>query len=93
MAGVGRVLSKSCKWNRDIDWLIFTDQDPPENQATNVRYEKVAFADHKARIGAAIRLDLSAIPPLKLCDLKTTLGFVFASDSKGTGTTATATST
>ncbi|MGH6923850.1 MAG: DUF6625 family protein [Propylenella sp.] len=74
---------ESCKWNRDIDWLIFTDQVAPENQAPNLRYEKVSFEDHKARISAAIGLDLSHASPLKLCDLKPTLGHVFTSETEG----------
>lgn len=74
---------ESCKWNRDIDWLILTDQDPPQNSAPNVRYRKVSFAGHKATIGDKIGFDLSSIPPLKLCDLKTTLGYVFARDAEG----------
>jgi len=74
---------ESCKWNRDIDWLIFTDQDPPDNDAPNVRYRKVGFAEHRALLGSAIALDLSNIPPIKLCDLKPVLGFVFARETDG----------
>jgi hypothetical protein len=74
---------ESCKWNADIDWLIFTDQDPPENRAPNVRYRKLGFADQKALISQAIGLDLAHVTPLKLCDLKPTLGHVFSADTEG----------
>jgi hypothetical protein len=74
---------ESCKWNPEIDWLILTDQDPPENRAPNVRYRKLSFADQKALIAQAIGLDLSHVKPLKLCDLKPTLGHVFTADTEG----------
>lgn len=73
-------LMESCKWNRDIDWLIFTDQDPPENAAPNVRFRKISFADQKERICSAIGIDPTPIQPYKLCDLKPALGFVFAEE-------------
>jgi hypothetical protein len=74
---------ESCRWNTDIDWLIFTDQDPPENTAPNVGYRKVGFAAHVARIYDAIGIPLPPIKPYKLCDLKPTLGFVFADEAAG----------
>ncbi len=74
---------ESCKWNRDIDWLIFTDQDPPANAAPNIRYEKVAFDAHKALICDAIGIDPAPIRPFKLCDLRPSLGFVFEREIAG----------
>ncbi len=74
---------ESCKWNRDIDWLIFTDQEPPQNQAPNVRYRKIDFDAHKALIAQAIGFDLTHVNPLKLCDLKPTLGHVFSAETEG----------
>jgi hypothetical protein len=74
---------ESCRWNVDIDWLIFTDQDAPENQIPNVRYRKTRFAEHRAQIGDAIGIDLDHVEPYKLCDLKPALGFVFDEETHG----------
>jgi Family of unknown function (DUF6625) len=74
---------ESCKWNPEVDWLIFTDQDPPENGAPNVRFETVGFEAQKATIGKKIVRDISGIPPLTLCDLKPCLGFVFSEETEG----------
>jgi hypothetical protein len=74
---------ESCRWNAEIDWLIFTDQDPPENLAPNVRYRKTSFAEQKARIGEKTGIDLTAFAPYKLCDFKPCLGYVFDEDTEG----------
>jgi hypothetical protein len=74
---------ESCRWNADIDWLVFTDQDPPENQAPNVSYRKIGFAEHKARIGETTGIDLTEFAPYKLCDFKPCLGLVFDDETEG----------
>lgn len=74
---------ESCKWNPEIDWLIFTDQDPPLNEAPNVRYRQTTFDEQKARLGACSGLDLSFAKPMKLCDFKPLLGLAFSGETKG----------
>ncbi len=74
---------ESCRWNADIDWLIFTDQDPPENDAPNVRYAKASFELHKARVCSAIGIDTASIGPYKLCDLRPAFGMIYAPEIEG----------
>ena len=74
---------ESCKWNGDIDWLIFTDQDPPENAAPNVRYAKASFEEHKARVCKEIGIDPAPIGPYKLCDLRPAFGLVYEREIEG----------
>jgi len=74
---------ESCKRNADIDWLIVTDQEPPENRPPNVHYLMTTFAEHKARISEAIGLDVSHADAQKLCDLKPTLGLVLSDATEG----------
>ena len=74
---------ESCKWNRDVDWLIFTDQDSPENAAPNVRFAKASFDEHKARVCNAIGIDPAPITPHKLCDLRPAFGLVYCPEIVG----------
>lgn len=69
---------ESCRWNRDIDWILFNDRAPPENSAGNVRYERISFADYRAQLSAALGVKVTATDPYKLCDLRPALGFVHA---------------
>jgi len=71
---------ESCKWNPTIDWLIFTDCRPPDNDAPNVRYEHVSFADYTSRVSQRLKIDFRPDSPYKLCDLKPALGYVHESD-------------
>jgi hypothetical protein len=67
---------ESARANRTIDWILFSDAQPPENRAPNVRYVTISFDDYKARLSEAFGHDLSAIHPYKLCDFKPALPFV-----------------
>jgi len=71
------IFVESCKWNPEVDWLIFTDQQPPENKCPNVRFRNLSFKAHLEHIGQRIGLRLDAADPYKLCDLKPCLGFAY----------------
>jgi hypothetical protein len=81
---------ESCRWNRAIDWIIFNDEPPPENQAPNVRHVRIAFPDYRDRLSEALGLQVGAEVPYKLCDVRPALPFVHAElvsryDFVGTG--------
>ena len=40
----------SCKWNSDIDWLIFTDDKTKYDFPANVKVEYMGFADLRRKI-------------------------------------------
>jgi hypothetical protein len=67
---------ESCRANSTIDWILFSDSDPPENQAPNVNHVKCRFEEYKAVLSEALGSDLSAIEPYKICDFRPALGFV-----------------
>jgi len=70
---------ESCRWNRDVDWFLFSDNDPPDNRCSNVRHVRLSFADHNSLVSEA--LDIRFTPPdaYKLCDVRPALPFVHRS--------------
>lgn len=71
---------ESCKRNPEVEWLIPTDQPCPENTAENVRYQVSSFEDYKRRAGTLLGVDLRAMTPYKLCDLRPCLGVIHQED-------------
>jgi hypothetical protein len=71
---------ESCKWNPEIDWLIPTDQAPPDNTAPNIQYQRMSFDAYKRHAGSRLGIDLTRANPYKLCDLKPCLGFIHEDD-------------
>lgn len=76
---------ESCKWNSEIDWLIPTDQEPPENAAANVHFHRSSFAHFKQNAGGRLGIDLSEISPYKICDLRPAFGVIFEPQIDGYG--------
>jgi hypothetical protein len=74
---------ESCRWNSDIDWILFNEHPPPENRARNVRHVTVSFDEYKDIASDALGLQLTGEDFYKLCDLKPALAYVhrdFVSD-------------
>lgn len=71
---------ESCKHNPDVEWLIPTDQQSPENTSSNVKFNHLSFADFRERISTCVGVDLRRISPYKLCDLRPFYGLIFASE-------------
>ena len=69
---------ESCRANRSIDWILFSDCEPPENRAPNVRHVRISFDDYKAVVGEALGITLRADTPYKLCDIRPALAYVHA---------------
>ena len=67
---------ESCRANRTIDWILFSDAAQPENRAPNVRHVTISFDEYKALLSEKLGRDLSGIHPYKLCDFKPALPFV-----------------
>ena len=67
---------ESCRANRGIDWIIFTDADPPDNRAPNVHYVRTSFADYKEMVSDAVGVRVAAEVPYKLCDIRPALPYV-----------------
>ena len=67
---------ESCRWNRSIRWFLLSDQAPPENRASNVTHERIAFTDYRGLLSKALEIPLDQLQPYKLCDLRPALPFV-----------------
>jgi hypothetical protein len=75
---------ETCRANPDVQWLIVTDQPPPESRPPNVRFLQMTFIEMRDRLAAATQLDLSAITaPYKLCDFKPAFGHAFEPEIAG----------
>lgn len=68
----------SASYNKEIDWLIFTDQsvdDLPE--VDNVKFIRSTFEDVKVRIESVVGKHIVLDTPYKLCDYKPLYGKAF----------------
>jgi hypothetical protein len=70
---------ESCRWNPDVDWLIFTDQERTPGMPPNVRLISVTLRGFFAEIIQRLDLegDANVLPPYKVCDFKPTYGEAF----------------
>lgn len=67
---------ESCKANPRVDWIIFSDCDPLENQAENVRVINTSFNQYKQIISDKLSIEFNPPLPYKLCDVRPALPFV-----------------
>ncbi|KQU97358.1 DUF6625 family protein [Devosia sp. Root105] len=71
---------ESCRRNSEVDWLIHTDQDLPENRPDNVHFIPISLTEFCDTISRAIGVPINAPNAYKLNDLKPMLGHAFASE-------------
>lgn len=74
---------ESCRANRTIDWYLFSDAEPPENRAPNVRHVRISFEDYKALVSDALGGHIAADTPYKLCDVKPALPYIHSDLTAG----------
>ena len=67
----------SCKWNSDIDWLIFTDDKTKYDFPANVKVEYMGFADLRKKIQSLYDFPISLDTPYRLCNFKPAYGEIF----------------
>lgn len=75
---------ESCRANCDIDFFVFTDNDPllicwP----SNVVSKRLSFEEFLARIQSSFDFPLVIETPYKLCDLRPAYGLIFAEELSG----------
>lgn len=68
---------KSCEWNKDYNWLIFTDDKTKYNYPNNVKVVYLSFNELKAKIQSKFDFKIALERPYKLCDLKPMYGYLF----------------
>ena len=73
---------KSCENNKNIDWIIITDNDMENKYSTNIRVIKTSFEEICFRIQKKFDFKISLQKPYKLCDFKPAYGYIFYEDIK-----------
>lgn len=73
----------SCKWNSNIDWLIFTDDETMYDYPTNVKVHYMSFADLHKKIQSLYDFHISLDSPYRLCNFKPAYGEIFEEYLKG----------
>lgn len=73
---------KTCSYNKDFDWLIFTDDKNDFECPENVFIKKCTFEDMKKKIQEKFDFEINLNTPKKLCDFKPAYGYIFSSELK-----------
>lgn len=68
---------ESCRYNTDIDWLIFTDDKTVCNFPPNVKVTYMSFSDIKRRIQQIYNFPIALNTPYRLCNFKPAYGEIF----------------
>lgn len=70
----------SCKYNKTINWLIYTDDKRQFSYPPNVKVIYCTFSDFKKRIERNFQFNISLDAPYKLCDFKPAYGEALQQD-------------
>lgn len=73
----------SCRYNRSIQWVFYTDCGIPENVPENVFFNETTFSGYKNYVSDKLKINFNPESPYKLCDLKPALGYIHEKDIKG----------
>lgn len=68
---------KSCSYNQNYDWLIFTDNQGNYDYPDNVKIFNITFPKLKSLIQQKFDFHISLGYPYKLCDYKPAYGYIF----------------
>ena len=67
----------SCKHNREIDWLIFTDCDIPDLPVENINFIPFSMPEFRELATRKLGFPVTHETPYKLCDFKPSFGLIF----------------
>jgi hypothetical protein len=74
----------SCQYNNDIDFLFYTDCEPPESASSdNIKFHQTTFHDYCQRVSDTLKIDFHTQRTYKLCDLKPFYGYIHQEELKG----------
>lgn len=74
---------ESCRRNKNIDWLLFSDCGTPENLPANVKITPISFKGYCQFVSKRLGIDFAPVATYKLCDIKPALGYIHAGDIEG----------
>ena len=73
----------SCRYNKDISWLIITDNKINQELPNNIKVINKTFEDLKKYIQKKFEFEINLSTPYKLCDYKAYYGYIFEEYIKG----------
>jgi len=73
----------SCAANREVRWVIPTDQPLPENRPGNVDFLPMTLGEFAERVSTATGARFAPTEAYKLCDIKPMLGHAFEAETVG----------
>ena len=71
------IFLKTCSYNKNFDWLIFTDVEKEYDYPENVRVVIIPYKDFKKLIQSKFEFKISIDEPHKLCDYNPAYGYIF----------------
>ena len=74
---------KSCEFNKDINWIIFTDNHKAYDYPSNVKVVYTEFLTIVDRIQKLFDFNISLKTPYKLCDFKPAYGHIIENEIAG----------
>lgn len=74
---------KSCSYNSEIDYLIYTDQDVGCVDAVNIFITKMTFSEFKTIVQSNFEFKISLDNPYKICDFRPAFGDIFKAELEG----------
>lgn len=67
----------SCTYNRQINWLLFTDQEKPVGCCENIFYNYLNITNFNQLSSEKLEFSINITNPYKLCDLRPAYGKIF----------------
>ncbi len=68
---------KSCEYNSDFTWILFTDDDREYDYPKNVIRIQSSFKQVIETINKELKIETKIYSPYKLCDFKVAYGYIF----------------
>lgn len=68
---------ESCRYNADIDWLLFTDDRRDFHYPVNVKVHYMEFSDLQERVQSLYDFPIALATPYRLCNFKPAYGEIF----------------
>lgn len=72
---------KTCLYNEDVDFLLYTDQEIDSD--ANLIVKKISIDSFNKRVRKTLGLNSNVKKPYKVCDFRPAFGHIFENDLKG----------
>jgi len=74
---------ETCRHNPSVNWIIFTDDTPPDNKPDNIQFIHMSMEETKSLFSDKLHFKVGINTPYKMCDFKPAYGFCFEEYLKG----------